>query len=59
MTTAPAIREVFQGTADRHHIYRMFDRHPPLLFSKPSIVPNALSRVSRVTSGRRASPTSD
>jgi hypothetical protein len=27
MTTAPAIRKVFQGAADRHQMYRMFDRH--------------------------------
>jgi len=27
MTTAPAIRKVFQGIADRHQMYRMFDRH--------------------------------
>lgn len=27
MTTAPAIRKVFQGVADRHQMYRMFDRH--------------------------------
>ena len=27
MTTAPAIRKVFQGIADRRQMYRMFDRH--------------------------------
>ncbi|MGF7007958.1 DUF1419 domain-containing protein [Shinella sumterensis] len=27
MTTAPAIRKVFQGVAERHQMYRMFDRH--------------------------------
>ena len=27
MTTASAIRKVFQGGADRHQMYRMFDRH--------------------------------
>ena len=27
MTTASAIRKVFQGAADRHQMYRMFDRH--------------------------------
>ena len=27
MTTAPAIRKVFQGVADRRQMYRMFDRH--------------------------------
>jgi hypothetical protein len=27
MTTALAIRKVFQGIADRHQMYRMFDRH--------------------------------
>lgn len=27
MTTASAIRKVFQGVADRHQMYRMFDRH--------------------------------
>lgn len=27
MTTAPAIRKVLQGVADRHQMYRMFDRH--------------------------------
>lgn len=27
MTTSSAIRKVFQGVADRHQMYRMFDRH--------------------------------
>ena len=27
MTNAPAIRKVFQGVAERHQMYRMFDRH--------------------------------
>ena len=27
MTTAPAVRKVYQGIADRHQMYRMFDRY--------------------------------
>ncbi|MGO7401077.1 MULTISPECIES: DUF1419 domain-containing protein [Rhizobium] len=30
MNPAPAIHKVFQGVADRHQMFRMFDRHSQL-----------------------------